>query len=328
MKAFLIAAAAAIAVSGSAALFFALRTPPFDYGRFGPQVAASRAILDREPCDRGAIVPLVNAQLGAGDTRGAITASRAFLEKCGEFPRLREVLYTAHRRLSERDEALAEANRLLEQAPYNHTYLWWRGQVHAEQGDWTRALDDHRRSTALCPDCLGQFDLADALEKVGRPCEAIEPLATVLALRRNLRRDAVEGRLAELRARPGCREWSGSGKARFVRGRGAVFAPLQINGVALGQAVVDTGATFVALSARDARRAGLTGPTLSAPFATAGGVRTGAITTADLVEAGGLQARHVTVVILDAVVEPLLGMSFLTRFEMRMDRRGIELSAR
>ena len=34
MKAFLIAAAAAIAVSGAAALFFALRTPPFDYGRF------------------------------------------------------------------------------------------------------------------------------------------------------------------------------------------------------------------------------------------------------------------------------------------------------
>ena len=328
MKVFLIAVGAALVAIAAVSLVIASRAPQFDYGRYRDQVFKSQAVLDREPCDRGAVVRLVNAKMRAGDNRGAITSARAFLDGCGDLLPLREALFAAHRRLSERDVAIAEASHLLKAQPWNPTYLWWRGQVYGEKGDWTRALEDQRRSAALCPDCMGQFDFADALEKVGRPCEAIEPLATVLTLRRNVRRSAVEGRLAELRARSECREWNGTGTARFPYERAAAFAPLSVNGVPLGRAIVDTGATYVAISRQDAQRARLTGPALDARFNTAGGVRTGRITGAASVEAGGVRAQHVTVVIMDGLPMPLLGMSFLSRFDILLDRDGVELRER
>jgi hypothetical protein len=64
-------------------LVVASRAPQFDYGRYRDQVLKSQAVLDREPCDRG-----------------------------------------------------AEASHLLKQQPWNPTYLWWRGQVYGEKGDW------------------------------------------------------------------------------------------------------------------------------------------------------------------------------------------------
>jgi predicted aspartyl protease len=56
-----------------------------------------------------------------------------------------------------------------------------------------------------------------------------------------------------------------------------------------------------------------------------GGVRTGRITTAGSVEAGGVRAQHVGIVIMDGLPMPLLGMSFLSRFDMLLDRGDVEL---
>ena len=67
-----------------------------DYGVAADHIKALTARVDREPCDRDAILKLGEALMRAGDARGAIKRSSAFMVKCGDYPRLRWVTYAAH----------------------------------------------------------------------------------------------------------------------------------------------------------------------------------------------------------------------------------------
>jgi clan AA aspartic protease (TIGR02281 family) len=103
---------------------------------------------------------------------------------------------------------------------------------------------------------------------------------------------------------------------------------VRINGISIGRGLVDTGATYVAISSADARHAGLRGPFLEARFATAAGIGAGQVTSAALVEAGSLQTRNVAVVVINDLPQPLLGMSFLSRFDIVSNVRGMEIRER
>lgn len=190
---------------------------PFDYGERAADVREYTATLEKEPCDRIAIVKLADALGGAGDNRGALLAAERFFSTCGDYARLRWITYEAHRRLSEHDAAIADATKLIDSDPYDPDFWWWRGRSYADKGDWQKAFADHKRVTTLCPECLGQWDLANALEKLGRPCEAIDGLVTLLRLRKDIQRDRVEGRINVLRAKPECKDWSRTGNADRTR---------------------------------------------------------------------------------------------------------------
>jgi aspartyl protease family protein len=81
--------------------------------------------------------------------------------------------------------------------------------------------------------------------------------------------------------------------------------------------VVDTGASVVALTARDAARLGIRPPpsAFTADVKTANGRVRAAPARLDVVEIGGLQLRDVTALVLpnDALTDNLLGLSFLSR---------------
>lgn len=109
---------------------------------------------------------------------------------------------------------------------------------------------------------------------------------------------------------------------------GHFVAPGRINGVAVNF-LVDTGATGVALPADVARRVGARsgGPLRTA---TAAGVTTAYATRLESVELAGLTARDVAGVIVpdmpgDTV---LLGMSFLSRFAVRMEGGEMHIGVR
>jgi clan AA aspartic protease (TIGR02281 family) len=328
MKVRFVVGVLALAVIGAVTYGLMNRQRLFNYGKLAAEVARHRATLDREPCDRIAIVRLTDAMLRAGDHRGALVAASQFLSRCGELERLHVVMYTAHQRLSEHDAAIAEASKLIEKRPYEPDFWWWRGRSYAEKGDWQRAYEDHTRVTMLCPDCLAQIDRADALEKIGRPCEGIDSLATVSRLRRDVRRNRIDSRIAVLRARPECRDWAGTGR-QVLRLQGAhAYMNVKINGIAIGRAMVDTGASTVAIPRHMAERVGLRGPFLAVQVRTAGGIRQAQATSADLVEAGALRARYVPLVVSDDLTEPLLGMSFLSRFDVSINTSGIEVQER
>ena len=302
---------------------------PFDYGGRAADVRKYRTTLEKEPCDRIAIVNLGNAMIAAGDNRGALLAAEKFLSTCGEHARLRWITYEAHRRLSEHDAAIAEATKLIELDPYDPDFWWWRGRSYGDKGDWQKAYEDHKRVTTLCPACLGQWELADALEKLGRPCEGIDGLATLLRLRNDIQRDRVEGRVTVLRAKPECKDWRGTGNVKIRFEGGQAFADVKINGISIGRALVDTGASFVVITPELANKAGLRGPFLDVKVRTPDGLQSAKTTVVDLVEAGGLTARHVPIVTYERLATgPLLGMSFLSRFDIVITEGAMELKQR
>jgi aspartyl protease family protein len=109
------------------------------------------------------------------------------------------------------------------------------------------------------------------------------------------------------------------------------LAKVRINDQESGTFVVDTGATFVALSSQLAKRLqlDLNGAPLLL-FETANGVSAGTGIVLDRVSVQGLHASHVPAAIVGGLgsIDGLLGMSFLTRFELRQSGKTLQLSTR
>ena len=93
--------------------------------------------------------------------------------------------------------------------------------------------------------------------------------------------------------------------------------------------VVDTGATLVSMSAREARRLGIDYRVVGRPgrSTTASGVETIYVVNLDKVRVGDIELRNVRGAVHDGDFPPstLLGMSFLGRLEMRQDGQVLEL---
>lgn len=113
-------------------------------------------------------------------------------------------------------------------------------------------------------------------------------------------------------------------------GRGHFTGTFRLNGRSV-DALVDTGATVVAINRSTARRVGLTlSPTdFIHEVRTANGTTRAAAAMIGEIEIGGLRARNVQAVVLDdaALAGTLVGMSFLNqlrRFEIRDGRLLME----
>jgi aspartyl protease family protein len=188
--------------------------PAADWGKYAGQIRPLIAALQTEPCNRTKALELSKLLLRAGDDHGVLTHDEAFLAACGDMSRLRWDMYEAHMGLSEWDLAIAEATKLIESDRTNNTYWFWRGRAHAKKGDLEAAVANFRQELALCPECLGAWDLADALEKLGRHCEAIPPLQTLIRLNAKVDERRVQARIADLTARGDCVSDIGQGSAK------------------------------------------------------------------------------------------------------------------
>ena len=97
---------------------------------------------------------------------------------------------------------------------------------------------------------------------------------------------------------------------------GHFYADTQINGTNI-RMLVDTGASGIALSRDDARRAGI-GISIGMPNVVAqgaGGDVKGELVTIDRIALGGKSAETVPAVVLDGGQKSLLGQSFLAKFD-------------
>lgn len=119
------------------------------------------------------------------------------------------------------------------------------------------------------------------------------------------------------------------GRAQVVleQGRGGHYlAEGRINGQPVAF-LVDTGATDVAVSEREARRLGLDfGPRVT--VMTAAGPAPAWVTRLDAVEIGGLRAENVRASITPGLGDQaLLGMSFLKQFSLRQEGGTLVIAA-
>ena len=93
--------------------------------------------------------------------------------------------------------------------------------------------------------------------------------------------------------------------------------------------LVDTGATLVSMSAREARRLGIDFRVVGTPSysSTASGIAKIFLVNLDRVKVGDIELRNVAGAVHDGDFPPatLLGMSFLSRLNMRQDGQVLEL---
>jgi tetratricopeptide (TPR) repeat protein len=176
------------------------RERSFDYGIHTGEVHALTGQLAAEPCDRPVALALTETMLRAGDYRGVLGRIATFGQKCGEWPRLLWVSYSAHERLSEHDAAIVDATRLIALSPDDKDFWWWRAIAQEEKGELDAAVAGYRRSLELEPRMTGiPFNLANLLERQGRYCEAMAPLNDFLRYHPDVSdRVSVETRLDRL----------------------------------------------------------------------------------------------------------------------------------
>ncbi len=110
--------------------------------------------------------------------------------------------------------------------------------------------------------------------------------------------------------------------------RGQYGAPVTINGVTM-RGVVDTGATWVAMSSRAAKQMGITYRNgRQVQLNTANGATSGYAVTLNAVTVGKLTLQQVPAVVIESDMPILIGASFLSRVSMTTDGRRMTLTKR
>ncbi len=128
-----------------------------------------------------------------------------------------------------------------------------------------------------------------------------------------------------------CAQMNGAGRAviRFLPGSTAIHATASFNGVTTASVVVDTGATWVGLTKSFADRLGVIPRPNSKVFVrTAAGLRQAQMATIPSIKIQGARAENVPAVILEdwgGNADVLLGLSFLSRFTIKMDPKAGQL---
>ena len=295
---------------------------PVDYGPHSQEIYALEREVEAEPCNKEKVVQLAELLNQAKAYPATLERAAAYFGSCGELRRLRWATYAAHKRSGNWQGAVAEASKLIEEVPRDRDYRWWRGEAFERAGDLERAIVDYRQAVALEPFLRNiPFNLADLLEQVGRPCEALFWLRNYAHHHPKERRMLVP-RVTRLWSLPACSKRVGTGSVTLPlsgSGRGRILTA--INDAPPRELVLDPDALFVMLSSELAAEIGLKidGPQLL--VRTAQGFFPTRLARASRVAVGqeGARAEAVDVPLvvgqkLPMGAEGIVGQSFLARF--------------
>ena len=240
--------------------------------------------------------------------------------------------------------ALEVADEYVRRAPTTSNARYLRGVALEGNGDYQRALVDYADAIELYSADKRTIServfarMANAYAQLGRYCEAVTPILTWIALDPVARDNSRSQKIVDDYERRGnCVGSNEFHKERFALPgpNRVVTARAKINGVT-GVFIIDTGASYVSLKSTFADRAKIDyakGGMIR--LSTANGAAKGKLAKADKVALGRLTAGNVPVVVQDTDdrsygrgVDGLLGMSFLSRFEIQVAHGFIEIHTR
>jgi tetratricopeptide (TPR) repeat protein len=309
----------------------------------GQQRISSRlAQLHREPCYRDAIIGLGRALLDAGYPREAATGLRSFVKRCGGAPEILPLAFTGLERINDFSAALEVANELVEAVPASGSFRYWRALAYDRSGKFSQAMVDYMNAIQLFGDpktVPGHvfYEWAQSYAALGRYCDAISPIEIYISLDPAKRRTPQTTKIiSDYAERGDCAKRYATGTARvpFAVGLGVRTLSVVVNNVA-GTLILDTGATFVSITSRFAVKARVaTESGNQVIMKTVGGKALADIGYANSISVGKAAAFGVTTAVMRDDGDPfgngidgLLGMSFLSRFNVRLSPTEVEMTA-
>ena len=299
--------------------------------------------LSREPCDQTAISNLSDGLQKVGRRREAANAQLAFSRVCnGNAAAVRSAVNILLQ-LNDQSAVVSAATELIRLEPFGDNGYYLRAVGHSRGGNCQQAIDDYATAIELFGNkdkisSVGYFGMMRCYEKLGQFCDATIPIETWIALNPE-RNDTSQTRtiLADLSAKGNCASTAGSAEETvpIARPGQTVIVTASINGQS-GRFVLDTGATFVSLKRSFAKRANVqVDEASSLRLNTANGVAEGKRGHAKSVALKKLTAQDVAVVVqtddrgsYGDRIDGLLGMSFLSRFDIVIDAKAVRLKAR
>jgi clan AA aspartic protease (TIGR02281 family) len=295
--------------------------------------------LQNEPCNKQVIYQAALALDKLRATREEAELLKGFAGVCadgaGESYRASELYYL----LGDYDMAVKLSSGLIDHQPDAQNSYFIRARAEQALKQYAAAAEDYATLMRLLPDMkLIRSEvftrMSDTYEKLDRPCEAIGPLQTYIALDNEKRSTPpLLKRIAALAQKGNCAQAYATGAARIPRrANGVSIVKAEINGVA-GTFIVDTGASFVTLTREFAKKVAPRMLTTEAvDMQTANGVTSANLATVETVKLPGLSASGVPAIIasksLGDGVDGLLGMSFLGRFTVVIGDSEIQLKAK
>jgi clan AA aspartic protease (TIGR02281 family) len=299
--------------------------------------------LQRERCDETAITNLGDALQKLGRRREAATAQMSFSRNCnGDAASVRRAVNILLQ-LNDYEEVVSTATELIKLEPYGDNGYYLRALGYDRGGNCKKAIDDYATAIELFGNkerisSVGYFGMMRCYERLEQFCDARVPIEAWIALN-PARNDNSQTRmiLAELSSKGNCALATAAGEEVLPLGRTGqtVTVPVSINGVP-GRFILDTGATFVALKRSFAQRAKVdVDESSSIRLATANGITEARRGHAKSVALKKLAAQDVAIVVqaddratYGDKIDGLLGMSFLSRFDMTIDAKSVRLKAR
>jgi len=297
--------------------------------------------LTRERCDQDAILHLAKALDDLDYRREAAVAQVNFSSQCGGYgPALRGAVNLLLK-LSDYTTAETVASDLVRLEPFNDNGYYLRALARDGNRSFKGAIDDYVTAIELFGNkdrisSVSYYKMARDYERLSQFCDAMLPIEQWVALDPS-RHDTSQTRaiLSDYAAKGGCAAaTSGSAETFPAPGIGGIVkVPVIINNVA-GTFILDTGAAFVAVGTSFAKRAKIEiEQSSSVRLHTANGITEGQLGRADTIQLRSLKAKSVPVVVeSDSAaaygpgVDGLLGLSFLSRFNVTIDGRIVRIA--
>jgi aspartyl protease family protein len=300
--------------------------------------------LKREPCDQKSMTDMAAALEKLGYRREAGQGLYSFVKACGAPV---NSLYRAgdiFLKLSDYATAAEIGDEFIRRAPDNANAFYLRGQGLQAAGDHLRAITDFANAIELYANdkkSMGSAvftQMARSYAALGRFCEAASPILMWVAID-PVARDTSRTRkiIADYEQNGNCATAKEFQKERYPLpgNRHVVTVKAEVNGVK-GMFILDTGASYMSVKSEFAERAKIPlANTADITLSTANGQAKGKLSKADKVMLGKLEAANVPTVVqnTDAKsygtgVDGLLGMSFLSRFDLKMSGGFIEIQTR
>jgi clan AA aspartic protease (TIGR02281 family) len=300
--------------------------------------------LKREPCDQKSIADLALALDKLGYRREAADGLYRFVRNCGAPLNALSQSANIYLKLTDYPKAVEVADEYVRRATTDSSAHYLRAIALDGAGDFQRALADYSDAIELYGADKKSVSssvflrMARAYASLKRFCEAAAPINLWISLDPASRDTSRSQKIiSDYEQQGNCASSKEFQKESYpLRGqRNVVTVKAEINGVR-GLFILDTGASYVSMKTAFADRAkiSLTGAS-EVTLMTANGMAKAKLSKADKVQLGKLEATNVPVVVQDADeksygagVDGLLGMSFLSRFEVQMAGGSIEIRTR